>query len=343
MLRASVNLTTEDLKRVLDYYDIGQFNKTEALKAGNAHAPKRIIYTDRGQFLLKRRAKGKDDAYHVAFAHAVQLHLEKKGFPVPGIITTAKQQETALSLDGFVYELFRFIQGERYDGSIEAVMDTGRKLAMFHQYLRDFASNLKPIRRTFHDSPSVRRHLKILGSQPGSRHRDKNMRQIAYELTVHYNHASVHVNQLGFDSWEKLIVHGDWHPGNMLFSSQKVVAVFDFDSVKVAQAATDLANAALQFSIISGNPQPIDWPDRLDIEKLANFVAGYKDVANMPDDMLQSLLDEMIETMIAEAVLPIATTGFFGHLSGLDFLEMIRRKCNWINENRKTLTEAILD
>ena len=93
MLRTSANLTAEDLKGVLDYYDIGQFKKAETLKAGNAHAPKKIIHTDRGRFLLKRRARGKDDAYHVAFAHAVQLHLEKRGFPVPGIIITAKQQE----------------------------------------------------------------------------------------------------------------------------------------------------------------------------------------------------------------------------------------------------------
>jgi len=343
MLRASANLKTEDLDRALSYYDIGQFDRAESLKAGNSHAPKRIIHTDHGRFLLKRRAKGKDDAYHVAFAHAVQLHLEKKGYPVPGIVTTAKQHDTALSLDGFVYELFHFISGQRYDGSIDEVADTGRKLAMFHQYLTDFASSLKPIRRTFHDSPSVRRHLKILGSQPGSRHHDKNMRQIAHELTVHYNHASTRINQLGFDSWEKKIVHGDWHPGNMLFSSQKVVAVFDFDSVKVAPSVTDLANATLQFSIISGDPTPAKWPDRLDLDKFANFVAGYKDVASLTEDMLQSLLDEMIETMIAEAVLPIATTGFFGHLSGLEFLEMIRRKCNWIDKNRKMLTEVILD
>ena len=37
---------------------------------------------------------------------------------------------------------------------------------------------------------------------------------------------------------------------------------------------------------------------------------------------ISSLLDLMIETIIAEAVLPIATTGFFGNLSGQDFLKI---------------------
>jgi len=49
----------------------------------------------------------------------------------------------------------------------------------------------------------------------------------------------------------------------------------------------------------------------------------------------------MIETMIAEAVLPIAATGFFGHLHGTDFLLMIRRKAEWLNNNREQLTELI--
>jgi hypothetical protein len=49
----------------------------------------------------------------------------------------------------------------------------------------------------------------------------------------------------------------------------------------------------------------------------------------------------MIETLIAESVLPIAVTGFFMNLSGEDFLKMICRKCSWIDKNRQTLYDAI--
>jgi hypothetical protein len=45
--------------------------------------------------------------------------------------------------------------------------------------------------------------------------------------------------------------------------------------------------------------------------------------------------------MIAEAILPIAATGSFCSLSGLDFLKMIQRKAVWINDNRKELTAAM--
>jgi hypothetical protein len=37
----------------------------------------------------------------------------------------------------------------------------------------------------------------------------------------------------------------------------------------------------------------------------------------------------------------IAATGFFGNLTGLDFLQMIRRKADWLDSHRKKLTQAI--
>jgi hypothetical protein len=36
-----------------------------------------------------------------------------------------------------------------------------------------------------------------------------------------------------------------------------------------------------------------------------------------------------------------AATGFFGNLTGLDFLRMIYGKAKWIDTNRETLTAAI--
>jgi len=104
---------------------------------------------------------------------------------------------------------------------------------------------------------------------------------------------------------------------------------------------TDSANGMLQFSIVGGRPNPADWPDYFDEAKLFRFLAGYREEAKLDKDMLHSLVDLMVETMIAEAVLPVAATGFFGNLSGLDFLQMILRKANWLTHHRKKLTQTI--
>ena len=255
-------------------------------------------------------------------------------------MATCDEKNTILHLNNRIYELFEFVSGSRYDGSAEATADTGRQLANFHRYLTDFAEKWKPLRGSFHDSSTVRTHLKTTGREKATGD-DKKLQRTAETLMALYNASSIRVSELGFDSWPEQIVHGDWHPGNMLFSNRNLTAVLDFDSVKIASTVTDLANGMLQFSIVGNRPNPADWPDYLDQAKLVQFLNGYRKVIALDENQLNSLLDLMIETMIAEAILPVAATGFFGNLSGLDFLRMIQRKAEWLDNNRDTLIQAI--
>ena len=339
-MATGARFTSDELAEVLSRYDIGKIRKVMRLVGGSKNAPKIVVTTTRGRFLLKRRLQGRDDAYRVTFAHAVQAHLAKRYFPVAPLLTTRDELGTILQLRGNIYEIFKFVGGSRYTGSAEATIDTGRQLAKFHQYLTNFKFEWEPLKASFHDSTTVRGHLKIIASDIYQSN-ERKLHRCGEELMSLYNHAGVHVNELGFDSWPQQVVHGDWHPGNMLFDKDKLVAVLDFDSVKIAPPITDLANAMLQFSLVGYHPNPADWPDYLDQAKLVQVLEGYREVINLDKDHLDSLLDLMVETMIAEAVLPIAATGFFGNLKGTDFLKMIVRKAHWIHDNRKILTEAL--
>jgi len=341
MPRGGAHFSSEELAQVLSHYDVGIIHQAKPHTAGSRRVPKIVITSEQGKFLLKRRAKGKDDPYHVAFAHAIQTHLTEEAFPVAPLLATCDEKNTILHLNNRIYELFDFVTGSRYDGSAEATADTGRQLANFHLHLAEFAEQWKPLRGSFHDSSIVRRRLKTAGAEKG-RQPNKKLLKTAEVLMTLYNASSVRVSELGFDSWPEQIVHGDWHPGNMLFSKRKLVAVLDFDSVKIAPPVTDLANGMLQFSIVGARPNPADWPDYLDQAKALQFLNGYRKVIKLKKNELKSLLDLMIETMIAEAILPVAATGFFGNLSGLDFLKMIQRKAEWIDKNRKKLTQAIV-
>ncbi len=340
MPRGGARFTNEELRKVLGFYDIGKVHQLEPLTAGSRSAPKVIVIADDGKFLLKRRPKGKDDMYRVAFAHSVQIHLSNKNFPVSRLVATAEDNLTVLQLDNHIYELFTYIEGIRYDGTPEATRDCGRQMANFHVMLSDFNHEaLNPLGGAFHDSGGVRSHLKTIGSKKKAPL--EPLKYTADNLMRLYEKASVQVNALGYDSWKPTIVHGDWHPGNMLFADRQIAAVIDFDSIKVAPPITDLANGMLQFSIVGGRPNPADWPDYLNQDRLVQFVDGYRDVKAISVQKQAALIDLMVETMIAEAVLPVATTGFFGNLKGDDFLNMIGRKAKWINRNRNTLIEAI--
>ena len=80
MPRGGAHFTPDEIQDVLSRYDIGNIIQIKTLNAGSAAAPKKIVLSDSGKFLLKRRAKDKSDIYHVAFSHAIQSHLEEKGF-----------------------------------------------------------------------------------------------------------------------------------------------------------------------------------------------------------------------------------------------------------------------
>ena len=341
MPRGGANFSSEELVRVLSHYDVGVVHRVKPLFAGNRRAPKVIVRADKGTFLLKRRPKGRDDLARVAFAHAVQRHLASRAFPVTSLLMTSDERKTVLNIDNHIYELFTYVSGARCDASPEATEDAGRQLANLHQRLGDFAHDYEPFRGSFHDSSTVRQHLTMIRAdkRAGSAVRTA---AVTESLLVRYDRSSVRVNKLGYSSWKRQVVHGDWHPGNLLFSNWRVVGVVDFDSIRIAPPVTDLANGMLQFSIVADHPDPKEWPDSFDETRLFQFLRGYREVAKVSKRKLHSLVDLMIEAMIAEAVLPVAATGYFGYHSGVDFLQMIVRKTKWLRRHRKSLTEAML-
>jgi len=341
MPRGGAHFSSEELVRVLSHYDTGIVHRVKPLTAGNRRAPKVIVTSDKGIFLLKRRPKGRDDLQRVAFAHAVQQHLAQKSFPVASLLATIHGQRTALSLENHIYEVFQFVTGTRYDGSAEATREAGRQLALFHKHLADFSAPHERSPWCFHDSAMVRRHLKLICCDERTE-ASRKAQAVAQELLLRYDKSSVRVNELGFASWKRQVVHGDWHPGNLLFSDQRIVAVVDFDSIRVAPPATDLANGMLQFSIVADQPDPARWPAHFERDRMFQFLEGYREILRLSERKRYGLVDLMIETMIAEAVLPVAATGFFGHHSGLDFLQMILRKTKWLRRHRHELRETML-
>lgn len=341
MPRGGANFASEELVRVLSHYDVGVVHRVKPLSAGNRRAPKVIVRADKGTFLLKRRPKGRDDMNRVAFAHAVQRHLAARAFAVTSLVATSDEHKTVLSIDNHIYELFTFVSGSRCDASPEATADAGRQLANLHVRLRDFAHDYEPFRGSFHDSATVRQHLNMIrvDTRTGPLERAA---AVTHSLVVRYDRSSSRVNRLGYESWKRQVVHGDWHPGNILFSDRKVAGVVDFDSIRIAPPVTDLANGMLQFSIVGDSPDPTEWSEAFDEERLFQFLAGYREVVPLGKRKLYSLVDLMIEAMIAEAVLPVAATGFFGDHCGVEFLRMIVRKTKWLRRHRKELTDAML-
>ena len=141
------------------------------------------------------------------------------------------------------------------------------------------------------------------------------------------------------ETWPKQIVHADWHPGNMLFRDNHVVAVIDYDSARLLPRIIDIANGALQFSIIGGDEDVAKWPEYLDESRFKRFFRGYDEVMLLSEAEIRAIPWLMIEALIAEAVFPIAATGQFGRIEGMAFLHMVQRKVHWLRKNIDKLVE----
>jgi len=343
---------TSELSRVLDCYDLGAIREVRLYNRGSHQAPKALVRADAGDFLLKRRAQEHNKIERVAFCHQVQLRLAEQGYPLAHLIGTRDDNSSMLERDGQVYELFEYITGENYDGSVEQTIDAGYQLARLHRGLAGYPIAHKPKRDTYHDSPTVNAAFAEIGYgtpeegqipiEPAPGDQPINLRTVV-KLGEAYQRAAEQVRSLGLAKLPRMIVHGDWHPGNALFEAGKVKAIIDFDSAHVHPRLLDIANGTLQYAILGGGEDPEHWPDELDLPRLINFLSGYVQAGQtkLHDVELRILPWLMIEALIAESVLPIAATGSFGRIRGSVFLAMVERKVGWMTQRGDLLRQAI--
>ena len=335
-----------ELAVCLSHYDLGIINSIREFPRGSRRSPKVIIDCEKGRFLFKRRAHGKDDLNKVAFTHQIQLYLAGENFPLPHLVGTRPDNNSMLILDnGKIYELFEFIRGQSYSGSLDATFDAGRILGLYHKLLAEFHGDYPPPKGSYHGADSVDDAIRntVTSLPMDGRPEPKVIMETIEFLEKAYLHCAHQSNKAGLKDWPAQIVHGDWHPGNMLFRNDLVAAVIDYDTARLQQRIIDLANGTIQFSIIGGTDDPSDWPDYPDQTRLKRFLLGYDSVNVISKAELTVAPYLMCEAMIAEAVLPIAATGSFGRMQGFPFLQMIRRKVKWVLDHLVEIETVLKD
>ncbi|MCE5279530.1 MAG: phosphotransferase [Planctomycetaceae bacterium] len=332
MVRERETFAVDELAICLSHFDLGLISKVEDFPRGSRRSPKIVIEAQKGKFLFKRRARGKDDLAKVAFTHQIQLWLAAQSFPLPHLIGTRGDNNSMFVRNGTIYEMFEYIEGVPYDGSLDATFHAGRVLALYHKLLADFQSDYTPPQGSYHNAPAIRQAIRntVRALPIDKRPSVEVLTATVDTLENVYNTSAEKVNELGLNDWGKQIVHGDWHRGNMLFRDHNVVAVIDYDSARLQQRVIDFANGALQFSIIRKGDNLDEWPDHLDENRFKRFMRGYDSVNVISVAELKAVPHLMCESIIAEAALPIGTTGLIGHLEGFPFLQMVERKVRWM-------------
>jgi len=338
-----------ELAIVLSHYELGVIQSIAQFRRGSAATPKLLIRSDSGTFVLKRRATSPDAPQQARFAHELQLRLGSAGFPLPQLVGTRSSKRSILELSGRIYELFRYLEGSRFIGSASQCMASGWALALFHQMAAELTPDQSRHAPTYHANPVIPDKLRWLTPDrlPGAE--PERAAELAHRLADAYDRASASIDALGFANWPRQTIHGDWHPGNMLFEGDRLAAVIDYETARTDARCVDLAGAALQCSMMAtpGRP-PHEWPENLDLNRYKATLTGYEQCMQQRRSTLLSTAELkampalMIESLIAEAAAPIAATGRFGEHEAHSMLRMVQRKTDWILENQVGLA-SILD
>ena len=336
----------KELAIVMSHYDVGAIREIHSFRRGNIHSPKSVIRTDNGTYLLKRRGPGLDDPYRVALAHEIQLYLIEQQYRLPKLIGTSSSHSSMLQTHGCIYELYEFVEGQNYQGLRGETQSAAESLDQLQKLLVDFTSSYDVPGRSYHHENSVRESIQNV--VPGiSKHdsvsgQEGQLQALCANLLASYDDAGQMAEQGIPSGTERVLCHGDWHPGNMLFRNQKVCATFDFDSVRWMSPWEDVANGCLQFSLMAKGREPELWPAEMDVNRACWFLLGYHHMNVWDKETLTMLVGLMIETLIAESVAPIAATGRFANIQGFRFLQMVQRKVHWLeNHALEILLKAI--
>ncbi|MEX0885799.1 MAG: phosphotransferase [Phycisphaeraceae bacterium] len=327
-----------ELAIVLSHYDLGAIYGIKAYPRGSRRAPKLLLKAETGRFLFKRRSLGRAGSDRVAFSHELQLYLAREGFCLPALIGTRRGNNSMLQYEGNIYEMFRYVQGTGYDGSLPATFEAGRTLARFHELTRGFTARYEPPRGSYHRARAVAKAFERLPSrlQAGDAEQVEVLRQV-------YEHAAGQVDDQGLGQWPRQAVHCDWHPGNTIFRAQTLVGVVDFDAARIDHRMIDIANAALQFSIVGGGEDPTQWPREIDTRRFEQFITGYGQLTAQPLSRAELATAPwlMIEALIAESVIPVAATGSFARYEAGPFLAMVQAKAHWLEQHGAELVAAV--
>ncbi|MBG84434.1 MAG: hypothetical protein CMJ40_07815 [Phycisphaerae bacterium] len=315
--------SSEEVSEILSRYDLGTITSVRGYQRGSSRAPKALIESDQGEYLLKRRAPGRDDPTRIKFEHTVHRELSKAGYPVAEIIASRRSQSTAIRGSHGIYELFRFVRSSRCHGTTTELLSCGAALSDFHGILNDFEYPM-PYKAGFHGASRIERHM-----EKYSKALSRRSRRVCSEIIDCYTQAAESVDSLGWSKWSTTIVHGDWHPGNVLFGDQaNVRVVLDFDNVRREPRIVDIASGILHFGryvTALHKGEGSTWPVELHEPSVKSFARGYASHATQSPvaTELAALPALMVEAIALETIPSLLREGRFGEHPVNEFLPVV--------------------
>lgn len=272
--------TKDELKTVLSFYNLGELKRTYRVKQGVVN-DNWLVETGQGRYFLKRRQPELRNAEIIRAQHGLTRHLRGSGFPAPAIIST-RRGETLLILNGEFYEIQEFIGGKPYErNNVSHLITAARVLGLYHAYVKNFTSPALCHGDRLYCPIALSYNLSIL-SKYSERCQDSAFADFVEALVSHAGGLSLRLSS--FEQLSRLIIHGDYHAGNLIFKNDCIVGLVDYDKARHQPRVVELAEALIYFA----SPRPgimkhLVYPGFLIWDRLTDFLKYYACALRSPD------------------------------------------------------------
>lgn len=328
MAASRQQLSQREIDAVIRHYRVGKVSDIRELPEGSVYSPKVILETERGTLLLKRRARGLDMPALVAFGHQVQLGCLAHGLCVPPLLATEHDGNSMVQHQDHIYELFVYIRGQRFDPSRpEHARQLGEMLQRTHCAMDQTLTTFEPAVET--ETIDLARLAPLRANE---QHLPEGIAR-GCERVMHLAHDIVQANAKA-----PAIVHGDWHPGNMIFHEDTLIAICDFDNTRLGSRERELAQALVHASLVAPKPgqtasQSAPEPSRA---RLEGFWSGFRTQGGEAN--ARTIAGLMPAVMIDEALAAVGPSMDERHIP---LLTGVWRKASWLDEHQQQLIELL--
>ncbi|NTU84162.1 MAG: homoserine kinase [Chloroflexales bacterium] len=326
-------LTQHDVERALQNYDLGVVRSARPASHGVVNETA-FAETSAGRYVVRRNQRKLGRA-SLDLRHRLLGWLRAHGFPAPRLIP-ARTGETAIEIDGRLFEVFTFIDGDEFNADRPAhLIGTGTVLARYHSAIEDFP-----------DEPAYQGPRYSTSSLPGLIERAMQ-RDVMGDLTEPlnwYDRRAVDLRKAlpepAYMALPQVLIHGDVHRDNLIFRGDSVAALIDFDQVTMDARLVDVADALVDFAV---GAAPSDWypwgvyAGPLDAERARNLLRGYCQM-NPLTPAERSALPVIVEVIWLQGNLRRVLMTLDAEPDyHLEVLGQGRRLATWLHENRKCL------
>ena len=277
-----------DVREALNRYDLGAIKTISRMPGDQSTlAESYRVDTDKGSFVISPTGLRKRPAaitWEASF-------LKKLDLAIVPVMMPAKSGEPFAEFSGSYYTVRQFKSGDLVGwGKIqgEKLINAAKALAQFHDSSAKVypqGENLKPSEYIYPlaDLSSQQEMIRFfararddIASDPAKRQRKAHQFYIdSYDLILdHVKTLQRNASRGRYDGFLRLIVHGDFNSRNLLFESDILSSLLDYDYSRNALRIQDIANGAI----------PINWTeDRpVDFASLIEFLNAYQQESRIP-------------------------------------------------------------